>query len=389
MTDILGLGSLPGVAPIAQTDPFGSLSNFVFFQTINDFLRNEIDVFQWSLLQRITLAIGSVGLLLLTIWIMIQGYRIVTGQSREPMMGLVVGALRGGLIIGLATSMAAGSSQLFWSFTDGLSSVIVYTVTGSNESVFQKIDNNLATMQATMAVIDTLNPGNNDKMGDAKERAKWFTGIGVAGPGVIAGSMLLLNKIALALFVGFGPLFILSLLFPQTQSLFSKWLFYGIGTMFSLAVLSVMVDISMRMIAAVTAAFAVKYLATMATPGGGASAEGINSLAMQQGGIGLLLSTLIVMAPPMAASFFQGTLANFAAYSAFGRVGAEGGGGGGSGEQRPGAPGYVPPAPNSGGHTDQSGGASSFSANSGARATVPTSGQQQVVDSTKAQRYEQ
>jgi type IV secretion system protein VirB6 len=385
MTDILG--SLPGVAPIAQTDPFGSFTNFVFFQTINDFLRNEIDVFQWSLLQHITLVIGSSALLLLTIWIMIQGYRIVTGQSREPMMGLVVGALRGGLIIGLATSMAAGSSQLFWSFTDGLSSVIVYTVTGSNESVFQKIDNNLATMQATMAVIDTLNPGNSDKMGDAKERAKWFTGIGVAGPGVIAGSMLLLNKIALALFVGFGPLFILSLLFPQTQSLFSKWLFYGIGTMFSLAVLSVMVDISMRMIAAVTAAFAVKYLATMATPGGGSSTEGINSLAMQQGGIGLLLSTLIVMAPPMAASFFQGTLANFAAYSAFGRIGGEGGGGG---EQRPGAPGYTPQSPNTGKQQSDSPAASSpstFSNNSGGR-VMNQSSNTQVADQTKPQRYE-
>lgn len=44
----------------------------------------------------------------LTLWILIQGYRIVTGQSREAAMGLVVTALRAALIIGLATSMAKG-----------------------------------------------------------------------------------------------------------------------------------------------------------------------------------------------------------------------------------------------------------------------------------------
>ncbi len=50
-----------------------------------------------------------------------------------------------------------------------------------------------------------------------------------------AGVMLLLNKIALALFTGLGHIFILCLLFDQTKQLFGKWLYYGIGTMFSLA----------------------------------------------------------------------------------------------------------------------------------------------------------
>uniref|UniRef100_UPI003D3036BD type IV secretion system protein n=1 Tax=Klebsiella pneumoniae TaxID=573 RepID=UPI003D3036BD len=35
--------------------------------------------------------------------------------------------------------------------------------------------------------------------------------------------------------VGLGPLFILCLLFDQTKQLFQRWLFYGIGTMFSMA----------------------------------------------------------------------------------------------------------------------------------------------------------
>src|SRR3546814_6276483 len=76
----------------------------------------------------------------------------------------------------------------------------------------------------------------------------WFTCIGIAGPAITGGAMLLLNKVAMALFVGLRPMFILCLLFEQTKQLFSKWLFYGIGTMFSLALLSVMVAIALKMV---------------------------------------------------------------------------------------------------------------------------------------------
>jgi type IV secretion system protein VirB6 len=121
-------------------------------------------------------------------------------------------------------------------------------------------------------------------------------------------------------------LFILCLLFKQTAPLFQKWLLYGIGTVFSLGVLSIMVTISMKMLAAVTAAYVAQYVASMTASGitGGAvnlSTDGLNSMALQQGGIGLILTTLIISAPPMAAAFFQGTLGQFGAYSAFGRIG--------------------------------------------------------------------
>jgi type IV secretion system protein VirB6 len=314
------IGSLLGFTPLAYADPGAGAGQFVFFAEINNFLRNEIDIFQWNLLQRTTLIVGSSALALLTLWILIQGYRIISGQSREPMMALVGDALRAVLIITVATGMATFASPIYWTLTDGTSNAITTIVTGSNQSTFQAIDDNLAAMQGAMSVIDTLNPGGDSGVSDAKDRAMWFTGIGIAGPGVVAGAMLLLNKIALALFIGFGPLFVLSLLFPQTKSLFSRWLFYGIGTMFSLGVLSVMVSLAMRMVAAVTAAFVTNYLVAIATSNT-ASTEGINSMALQQGGLGLLLSTLIIMAPPIAAAFFQGTLANFAASSSFGQVG--------------------------------------------------------------------
>jgi type IV secretion system protein VirB6 len=52
----------------------------------------------------------------------------------------------------------------------------------------------------------------------------------------------------------------------------------------------------------------------------GTDAESLSTLALQQGGIGLLLTTLIISLPPMAAMFFQGTLGGFSPYAPTDRV---------------------------------------------------------------------
>ncbi|OAX87134.1 hypothetical protein A7D16_17330 [Xanthomonas nasturtii] len=291
-----------------------NIANYEFFRLINNYLRDEIAIFQWELLQRTTAWVGMVSLTVLTLWIFIQGYRIVTGQSREAAMGLVVTALRAALIIGLATSMAQGSPRLYWTLTDGISSAITRTVTGSSKSPYEAIDKNLMLMQVAMSALDQIKTGGDEESKDEKDRARWFTGLGMAGPGVVAGSMLLLNKLAMALVVGFGPLFILCLLFQATKSLFSKWLLYGLGTVFSLSVLTFTVSLATKVVGAVGAAFVAKWALN------GFTGEGISSMALQQGGLGLVLTTLIITAPPMAAAFFQGTLGQFTAYSALGQL---------------------------------------------------------------------
>ncbi|CAE6785014.1 type IV secretion system protein [Xanthomonas arboricola] len=314
------------------SDFLTNIAQYEFFRLINDYLRDEIAIFQWELLQRTTAWVGMVALTVLTLWIFIQGYRIVTGQSREAAMGLVVTALRAALIIGLATSMAKGSPQLYWTLTDGISSAITQTVTGDSESPYEAIDKNLMLMQITLTGLDQIKTGGDEESQDSKNRARWFTGIGMAGPGVVAGSMLLLNKLAMALVVGFGPLFILCLLFQATKSLFSKWLLYGLGTMFSLSVLTFTVSLATKVVGAVAVAFLAKWALN------GGSGEGISSMALQQGGLGLVLTTLIITAPPMAAAFFQGTLGQFTAYSALGQLDRASQDGSGGRPQTPAAP---------------------------------------------------
>ena len=84
-----------------------------------------------------------------------------------------------------------------------------------------------------------------------------------------------------------------------------------------MAVLAAMVSIALDMVVRVAATFWTTALVQEFVLKESMS-DGMTSQAMQQGGMGLILTTLILTAPPMAAMFFQGTLGSFMAYSQIG-----------------------------------------------------------------------
>jgi len=307
-----GLHDLLGYAVRVQ-----SIGDFVFFRLILDFLHDRINEFGLDMMKRMMKWVGGMALTLMTLWVLVQGYRIVTGRSRDSMMVLVTNVARAALIVSVATSFAMFGTSLQKFLTGDVKGVITTMVTGKNEKPEDQIDRSLAWMQVALSTIDSIKIIDDQGLQADKARSQYLIALGTGGPAVTAGSMLLLYEVAMALFIGFGPLFILCLLFEQTKQFFQKWLFYGIGTMFSMAVLSAMVSIALDMVIRVAAAFWTSALVNTFLIKG-ISNDGLNAQAMQQGGMGLILTTLILTVPPMAAMFFQGTLGGFMAYSQIG-----------------------------------------------------------------------
>lgn len=314
-----------------------------YFVLIYNFLRNEVLDFQEGVLLRVGTLISSIALVVMMCWVFFQGLRIITGQSRDSMMGLVINSLRATLIVAAATSFGLGGVEINKVMVEDLQQLITELVTGEDDVTPQEqIDENLLYMHLAMTSIDAVKiVGAEGKLelNEKKQQALMLAGLGTAGPAMTGAAMLLLYEVAMAMFIGFGPIFILCLLFDATKSLFQRWLLYGIGTLFSMAVLSAMVAIATKVVVAVAASF-------WATAALGALlqtnfSDGFVGIAVQQGGIGILLTVLLISTPPMAASFFQGTLGNFAHYTAWQ--------GGGNVGQRPGEAGYrgQPPASNS------------------------------------------
>ncbi|SNS41341.1 type IV secretion system protein VirB6 [Stenotrophomonas lactitubi] len=307
-----GLHELLGIA--TRVD---SLGDFVFFRLILNFLRKRISEFGLELMGNMMEWVLGISLVLMTLWVLIQGFRIVTGRSRDSMMILVTNMARAALIVSVASSMGMFGTNLHSFLTKDVRDEITYVVTGSHDSPEEQIDDNLAYLQVALASIDAIDVMADPEMIEEKSRAMLYVGLGTAGPAITAGSMLLLYEVAIALFIGLGPLFILCLLFEQTKSLFQRWLFYGIGTLFSMAVLAALTGIALDMVLRVSKAFWLESIGAKLILGP-AFENGLSSQAMQQGGMGLILTNLILTAPPMAAVFFQGTLGTFMAYSQIG-----------------------------------------------------------------------
>ncbi|MDN8664680.1 type IV secretion system protein, partial [Stenotrophomonas indicatrix] len=153
-------------------------------------------------------------------WVLIQGFRIVTGRSRDSMAALATNMARAALIVTVATSMAMFGKDLQSFLTQDVQDEITYVVTGKDDTAEELIDRNLGYMQLALTSVSVLDVAGDVTLDSAKTRAMWFIGLGTGGPAVTAGAMLLLYQVAMAMFIGFGPLFILCLLFEQTKSLF-------------------------------------------------------------------------------------------------------------------------------------------------------------------------
>jgi type IV secretion system protein VirB6 len=288
--------------------------NFLFFTLIYGWVTSHINSFATDLMQRVAIWVSGLALVIVTIWILMTGYRVITGQLREPLIAVVTNMARIVVILTVATSASIFGTDINTFFTTNLSNEINYVVTGSDESVYKQIDTNLALTEVAMSAIESVPLAVPDPdTANEKSRASFLATFGTAGPPMTAGVMLLMYQFAMALFVGFAPLFIMCLIFDQTKELFRKWLLYGIGTLFSLAMLNVVIAMVLQLSTLVAAGLWTVAAINMVT---GSNTEGLSHQAMEQGGIGLLLTMLIVTVPPMAAQFFQGTLGSFLTYAA-------------------------------------------------------------------------
>ncbi len=136
----------------------------------------------------------------------------------------------------------------------------------------------------------------------------------------------LLNEIMLHFAIMLGPLFILGLLFEQTKQLFWSWVKSVLGLMLSMGVLAFLSGLVMK----ITIGYATAAVAAIAVnnwlPGvaGLLDMPSITDTMMVQGGIGLLLTTLLITIPPAVSQFVGGTLGG--GVSGFSPWGSAGGG---------------------------------------------------------------
>lgn len=313
-------GLLGWLNPFSQS----GLADYALFRIVSGWITSRVEDFGLALMGRSMSFVGRIGLSLVTCWLLFQGYRILSG-ARESMMGIILQGTKITLIFGVATTMAVSNISLNTFLTKDMDRAIHQWVTGKdNESTAHSIDKSLAIVQIAMTAIDGVQLLEPDpELLEEKRTAKTWATIGSAAPAIAAGCMLLLWTFAINLWIGLGPLFIFALAFPATRGMFVSWLRYGLGTLFSLAMLSFVANLLLE----VTLRIATVVWLTKLVNIPGVGSEGITNQAMQQGSVGMILTVLIVSVPPMAAHFFQGQIGNLISSSAFARGNQAGNGG--------------------------------------------------------------
>jgi len=311
--DMLSTASnlLDWLSPSAGT----GIGDYMGFRLINTYLTSRIGEFGLALMGRMMKFVAGIGLSVATLWVLVQGYRILTGQLRDPLMKLVVEGMRIALCVGIATSMGIGGIKLHTFLTHDMDEAVHELVTGNKgQTTADAIDKNLAYLQIAMTAIDGVQVlDGNPELLEEKRTAKLLAGLGTAGPAIAAGVMLLLLKIVVAMWIGFGPLFIFAFAFDATKAMFHRWLQYGLGALFTMGMLSFTSGLILDLMVRVSAAIWLLKLTNIS----GASTQGISDQAMEQGGMGLILTMLIISVPPIAAHFFQAQVGNFMHFSAF------------------------------------------------------------------------
>jgi type IV secretion system protein VirB6 len=292
------------------------LDDIVYFSMIKDFIDQELSDYGQNLLGRISHLLAVIALPLLTLWILWQGWEIINGRSRISMMTQVTELLRISLIVMVATVAAANHDSLYRGLTDGISDTAVQLVSGKPRgSLLTDIDRGFAVMELAYSRLQQIDTAGDAQASAQRDKSSELASLGAASPAVVGSALMVLNRFMLALLIGLGPLFVLCLMFKQTESLFKGWLGALLATQVSLAVLSVAITLAMDLTVAIgtTLWLGDKLLQS----GDGEQVGGLYNLARLQGATGLILSTLILGAPPAAAALFRAGVANFNAYSPF------------------------------------------------------------------------
>lgn len=297
------------------------IDDAVFVCSIREYLVDDmlIGTYRDLVASRLGTALAYMSTTLMTIWVAYQGFMIISGANRQPVLSLIYKTAKMLLIMSLVALVAAKSPEIANTVLN-FQALVTAAVVDNGTDVYQIIDINLALAQVFNALIDGL-VGGQQAGSEGKSLTTVAGLIGQSGPAMLVSVMALMAEVSITLAIMLAPLFIFFLMFQQTSAMFWSWAKFLLGTMFSLAVLALLSGILLKMMmmygATVLAGF---YL--NGSPLGSVVSVDIGGSAMRMAMMGTLATSLLVMIPPLIMQFFN----SGASFAAGAMMGAMGGG---------------------------------------------------------------
>lgn len=195
-------------------------------------------------------SLGTVLTLVLTLYIAIFGFMLLTGRTNLGVRSLVPRMMTLGLVLTFATSWLAYQSVV-WNLAAGTPDYLAGILTGTRGSataVFaQKID-------VVFAAVQQAGGGSTDVDALSPEGMMWL-GAMLFMLGTIG--LLVTTKIALGVLIALGPIFVVLALFNGTRGLFGGWVkglvLCALAPLFAVLGGSIMLELAVPVLSALVA----------------------------------------------------------------------------------------------------------------------------------------
>jgi hypothetical protein len=302
------------------------LNNAIFVCHIREYLVDEMLIKKYRDLvaSQLGTALTYLSTTIMTVWVAYQGFMIISGANRQPLLALVLKTAKMVFILSLVALIAKKSPEVANAVL-GFQALITAAIVGEGTDIYRTIDLNLALSVVFNAVVDGL-VGGQQAGAEGKSMTTMAGVIGQSGPAMVVSAYALAAEIFITLAIMLSPVFIFFLLFQQTAGKFWTWARYLLGTMFSLAVLVLVSSILLKMMMAYGASVIAAYYLNASALGSVISFD-IAGSAMRMGMMGALSTALLVMIPPVIMGFFN----SGASFAANALASAVGGGAGAAG----------------------------------------------------------
>lgn len=212
-------------------------SNFDFYQKLFSKLSTGLDTYWSGVATDIAAAITPVATTLVTIYVMLWGWSMMRGVIQEPITDGAGRIIRLAVIVGVALNLGYYNgfiANMLWNSPDALAGIVAsgYSDGNTNMQFLDKLMSNFYDMG--QAYNDKANADSG--ITGIPDLSLWFTGLAIWVVGVnvtgYAAFLFALSKMALAIILGVGPIFVLLTVFEPTKRFFDAWIGQALNYVF-------------------------------------------------------------------------------------------------------------------------------------------------------------
>ncbi len=314
---VLAAGATFGLTGItgAGAEFMTVLNDAFFYCSVREYIMDDIiqGPYREVVAQKLALALGVLSTVIMTIWVSYQGFQIITGANRNPIVPLFIQTGKMVLLLSLVALIAANSPVIVDSVTDFKNLISQAVADGADITTL--VDLNLGITSLLNSITESMKAVDNGK--DPNTITTTVGLIGQSGPAMLVAVLLMLAELSVTFAIMLSPLFIFFLLFQQTQAMFWSWAKFILGALFSMATLTLIGALVLKATAIYGGAVVLAYYG-----GGllGTDLFDISGSSLRLAALGTLMSAIIMAIPHTIMQFFSAG-AGFAA-GAFGFAGA-------------------------------------------------------------------